>query len=332
MFKRLMNLFKSAESAEADSSEIVELADRDEWYREKEGFPRARWASIEEYVNLHYEVAERPAARRQALRNWLQRVCQAMREQGHIMAVVETKGALVLASGKGDGLNALARAVGEVRRRIWDTLGDVAWLMPTKRLVVINLPDQDSYYRYVSHYYGQGEFAGSGGIAIMGDCPHIVLPNPQSRFSDATTAVLAHETAHIAVSHLNLPRWLDEAIAMNFEALIGGRSTDAAAQLLETRQLQQYWTPSNIQEFWSGDSFFSAKNKDNEMSYALARTLFGLLHSQFRPSPEDFRSFVKTADASDAGEDASMCCFARSLTELTEIFLGPGDWEPRLAK
>ena len=329
MFKKFLQWLHPPRLPDASQQEVIQFDDRDDWYRTSDGFPRADWESIHEYLRIHYTGKEHAEAHRQAIRNWLGRIQKALRAQGEATAIIESRNSIVLGKATGNSLKQLVKTADMAKHRIWETLGDVAWTMPSQRLVIIDLPSEDSYYHYVSHYYDDGEHAGSGGMAIHDGQSHIALPNPTARPFDVTTPTIAHETAHIALSHLKIPNWLNEAIAMHFETLIGGNGQDPSRELQETMRLQRYWTPDSIQSFWSGDAFFSAHNEDSEMAYHLARVLFNLLHTRIRPNPVDFRNFVRTANRSDAGEDAAMCCFGISLGDLAETFLGPGDWEPR---
>lgn len=328
MFKKFWQWFHG-DQLPAEPQEVVHLEDRNDWYRNREGFPRAQWESIQEYIRIHHPGSDHAETQRQAIRNWLGRVQSALRAEGAAIAVIESRDAIVLGNGNGDSLKHLLKTADMIKRRIWETLGDVAWEMPAKRLVVLDFPSQDAYYRYVSHFYDDGEYAGSGGMAIHDGQSHIALPNLSALSFDGTTATLAHEAAHIALSHLSIPNWLNEAIAMHFETLIGGNFGDSAHELEETSRLQRYWTPESIQQFWSGDAFFSAHDRDNEMAYALSRVLFNLLHTRVKPTPGDFRNFVRTANRADAGEEAAMCSFGVSLGDLAATFLGPGNWEPR---
>ena len=329
MFKKFLQWLHPDPLPDATHQEVIQFEDRDDWYRMSEGFPRPDWDSIHEYLRIHHPGKEHAEAHRQAIRHWLGRIQAAFRSDGIATAVIESKNSIILGKATGNSLRQLLKTTDTVKHRIWETLGDVAWNMPSQRLILIDFPSQDSYYHYVSHFYDDGEHAGSGGMAIHDGQSHIALPNPTARSFDVATPTIAHETAHIALSHLSIPNWLNEAIAMHFETLIGGHGMDPARELQQTSRLQRYWTPDTIQQFWSGEAFFSAYDQDSEMAYDLARVLFNLLHTKIRPDPVDFRNFVRTANRSDAGEDAAMCNFGISLGDLAAIFLGPGDWEPR---
>lgn len=85
-----------------------------------------------------------------------------------------------------------------------------------------------------------------------------------------------------------------------------------------------FWTPQNIQTFWSGHSF-DEPGDGNELSYSLAEILIHLLEEK----GESFLDFVTMADVYDAGQDAAATVMAVDLGQLVGGFLGPGDWRPQ---
>jgi hypothetical protein len=83
------------------------------------------------------------------------------------------------------------------------TLAGIASDEGVGKHVVMVLPNDDDYYRYVSEYYPQeGEFAFSGGMYIQNGYGHFVFCKGTM---DAMEPTLVHELAHALVSHLPLP-------------------------------------------------------------------------------------------------------------------------------
>lgn len=72
----------------------------------------------------------------------------------------------------------------------------------------------------------------------------------------AIEPVIAHEMTHSALSHLALPRWLDEGLAVDTEQrLTGVRPLIYTPQELRIKHLQ-FWGRDEVQEFWFGETFF----------------------------------------------------------------------------
>src|SRR5690606_32066998 len=83
--------------------------------------------------------------------------------------------------------------------------------------VIVFLEDEDTYYRYISHFYSAGEHPTSGGIFINSGYRHLVLL-PSATYE----ALLVHELSHCAGAPLALPRWLDEGLAQWMEGSVAG--------------------------------------------------------------------------------------------------------------
>jgi hypothetical protein len=85
-----------------------------------------------------------------------------------------------------------------------------------------------------------------------------------------------------------------------------------------------HWTEQNIQEFWSGASFYVGDERNN-LSYSLAEILTEFLSKDWSA----FLEFIAEADYRDAGQDASLRILNRCLGETVGQFLGPGNWRPQ---
>jgi hypothetical protein len=138
-------------------------------------------------------------------------------------------------------------------------------------------------------------------------------------------AVLAHELAHNALMTLPVPLWLDEGVAQILEMQFsnyGGTGFDHDLDLIDKHRT--YWSMETIQKFWSGESFRAEESV--ELSYSLAKILLNLISSE----KGDFKNFLQTAHYRDAGEAAFAASYGKNLGDLATIFLGSGDWNPRL--
>jgi hypothetical protein len=167
--------------------------------------------------------------------------------------------------------------------------------------IVVLFDDQETYYRYVSHHYPHaGEFALSGGMFIHAGCAHFVAVKGELH---ALEPVIAHETTHVRLSHLPIPAWLNEGLAVNTEhrlcpAAHDPRSRPSAMQMHERHKA--FWELEEMQQFWSGQSFLRS-DQGNELSYDFAR----ILVEQFAPDWERFVRFTCCARLDDAGAQAA---------------------------
>jgi hypothetical protein len=179
---------------------------------------------------------------------------------------------------------------------------------------------QDYYYLYISHFYPEtGEFALSGGIFINQGYGHFALPYQDLHESESAAA---HELTHACLSHLPLPLWLNEGIAKTMEhAITNSDPLHITHEVLEQHKI--FWKSDNIQQFWSGASFFRP-DEGNKLSYHLARLAVKSISHDY----ERFKQFVLTAHARDAGENAAETCLGGSLGGLISQLLGEGEWTP----
>ncbi len=160
--------------------------------------------------------------------------------------------------------------------------------------ILIVLDDHDTYYRYVSYYYPEeGEFALSSGMYIHSGCGHFVTAKSDLRDVEP---VIAHEMTHACVSHLPLPAWLNEGIAVNTERRLTGSGTKLYTPAEMHRRHLAFWGNSEIQQFWSGKSFLRT-DEGNMLSYDLAQILVEQLSRDWGP----FQKFTLAANWGDAG-------------------------------
>lgn len=190
--------------------------------------------------------------------------------------------------------------------------------------ILLVLPDEDAYYQYLSNQHSdEGEFAYSSGVFIDAGCPHFVVTMADL---SAIEPVIAHEMTHSAVAHLALPRWLDEGLAVNTEQrLTAVPKLIYTPQELRAKHLQ-YWGAAQVQEFWSGESFFR-HDDGNLLSYELARILVSHLSGDW----ERFKEFVSHARRGDAGARAAKDYLGAELGALVCALLEQAylpEWEP----
>jgi hypothetical protein len=180
--------------------------------------------------------------------------------------------------------------------------------------VVIVLPSEDDYYRYVSEYYPQdGEFAFSGGMYIQNGYGHFVFCKGSM---DAMEPTLVHELSHALVSHLPLPAWLNEGLAVNTERRWAARAPQHKPHELAYMH-SRFWNEETMQEFWSGKAYLRTDD-GNALSYDLAQRMIALIGQDH----EMLARFANLATNEDSGSKAAFEVLGMALEQLTEEVIG----------
>jgi hypothetical protein len=261
----------------------------------KGGLPVLDWEAAHSWVDSIPDAGARAAAWARLERAWLEQVQSAV---GSPYVVRESETSLLLSTLEPNVASATLAFMSKTLQRVTRILDGIAEVSDWGKDVLVVFDDDDAYYQYVSQYYPvAGEFAGSGGMYINVGCGHFVTVKSDLR---AIEPIIVHEMTHGCLSHLPIPAWLNEGLAVNTER----RLCPSGAPMFSPRQMhakhRAFWGDAEIQEFWSGKSFL--RNDDgNLLSYDLARILVSQLSADW-PS---FRSFVLHASASDAGASAA---------------------------
>jgi len=285
------------------------------------GFPILDWEALETWA----DAAATPESRQDAIelgrRAWLMHLRDCI---GPYAQLVETETAWVVSSFEPAVANATARYVATARGRIARLLDGVAKFPERSRTIVVAFDNQDQYYRYITNYYPEeGEFAFSSGLFVKHGCPHFLMVLDDL---SAMEPVIAHEMTHYALSHLELPLWLDEGIAVNTEHQVSVRYRNANRDIEVMNSHADFWTGERMQEFWSGASF-TRTDDGNSLSYDLARNIVALIGREWG----SFSRFVHGVKRDDAGAAAALAELDLDLGELAAAAIGlkPGKgWSP----
>lgn len=260
------------------------------------GFPRFDWQAIGQWVE-GLDVPLRAGAWAQAETAWLLHVRDGLNGEYRL----DRHGsALLLSSLEANVARSTLDFMTRTLKRISAVLDGVAASPEWGHDILIVFDDDETYYRYVSHFYGQeGEFAASGGMFINDGCSHFVTMKSDLRVVEPT---IVHEMTHSCLSHLLIPAWLNEGLAVNTERRL---SPPMAPDPLTPQQMHSkhkaFWDPTKVQEFWSGKSWLRTDD-GNLLSYDLARILVSELASDW----ESFRRFALNADMADAGYSSAL--------------------------
>lgn len=285
------------------------------------GIPILDWTALEQWGKSSFEGAELASAIEQGRRSWLLHLC---RRFGAEMHLYESNEAFVLSPMDISEVSPMAAYVAKTRLRITRLLEAAARSPANEKCILLILDNEKDYYDYVSVYYPDGgEFAFSGGMFINSGCPHFVVVRAELL---SIESVIAHELTHMALSHLHLPRWLDEGIAVNTEIRLTGDKRSGVTPWELHRMHLDYWSPERIQEFWMGSSFFRT-DAGNLLSYELARIMVDQLARDW----EGFLRFVQAADSRDAGNAGLQQSMQLDLGALAAGLLelpSPHGWGP----
>jgi hypothetical protein len=288
---------------------------------ELHGIPVLDWGALEKWGKSSFEGAELTSAIEQGRRSWLLHLCQRFGAEMHLY---ESNEAFVLSPLDLSEVSPMAAYVAKTRSRITRLLEAAAQSPTNEKCILLILDNEKDYYDYVAVYYPDGgEFAFSGGMFINSGCPHFVVVRAELL---SIEPVIAHELTHMALSHLHLPRWLDEGIAVNTEIRLTGEKRSGVTPWELHRMHLDYWTQERIQEFWMGSSFFRT-DAGNRLSYELARIMVDQLARDWK----GFLRFVQTADIRDAGSAGLQQSMQLDLGALAAGLLempSPQGWGP----
>lgn len=255
------------------------------------GLPVVDWEAVNHWVESVPGESAKAEAWSACERAWLEHLREAL---GPGYRVRSEGSAVLLSTLPANLADATLAFVNKTVQRIVRVLHGVAAAPAWGNDLLMVFDDDDAYYRYVAYYYPEaGEFAASSGMYINRGCGHFVTVKADLHLVEP---VIAHELTHACLSHLPIPAWLNEGLAVNTELrLCPPLQAPANPRQMHERHLK-FWGAEEIQEFWSGQSFLRS-DEGNELSYDLAKVLV----SQFAADWEQFRPFALAANMADGG-------------------------------
>ena len=289
------------------------------------GLPVVDWDAAQRWVDAIVGSEAQATAWAACEVAWLEHLRVALGQNYRLSLQGST---VLLSSLESNIADATLAFVGKTLQRVVQVLGGVAHIPEGGNDILIVFDDDETYYRYVAHYYPEaGEFAGSGGMYIHQGCGHFATVKADLR---AIEPVIAHELTHGCLSHLPIPAWVNEGLAVNTEHSLCPPPLDTFGSRPSPHQMhtrhRKFWGATEIQEFWSGKSFLRA-DEGNELSYDLARILI----SQFAGNWEQFRPFVLAANVEDGAASAAREHLGVELGEVASALLeheSNANWAP----
>ena len=285
------------------------------------GLPVPDWSAVNAWVASLATSTDQAEAWAAAELAWLAHLKHALGPRYHLVS----HGSAILLSPLAPRVaSATVEFMTKTLSRIERMLEGVGAAPEWGKDIMLVFEDGDGYYRYVSRYYpDDGEFAFSGGMHVNFGCSHFVSFQAELRDMEP---VIVHEMTHGCLSHLEIPAWLNEGLAVNTER----RLSPPPGQQHTPQELHQmhqaFWTEDTIQEFWSGKSFLRP-DEGNLLSYELAR----ILAEQFSRDWDRFKGFILRATPADAGRAAAMEEMGVDLGEAVSALFGFEDsalWSP----
>jgi hypothetical protein len=219
------------------------------------------------------------------------------------------------------GKNILAFAE-QTLSRYFEDFGDIAEFGPASKMPIIALSQADDYYKLISAFFEEGTYGLSSGLFVRRGVGFFIFPNEEMW---ALEAVIAHELLHAVMTHLPIPAWLNEGLAVNAEFRYGNRVMDPRRRDDLVPHHRAYWDEPKLQDFLSGELFSSA-TEGQELSYDLARQMVLGLSNDW----SHMKEFILAAHYEDAGEAAAIKVFGLSLAIPLEVSTGVKGVTPRV--
>lgn len=285
-----------------------------------DGLPHPDWAAVHGWLDTLAE-AERPGAWTACERAWLGYLAASLGEgyRRH-----ESESAFVVSRQPPREAAATLAYVGTTLRRVQHLLEELAVPAAGGKEILIVFADTDDYYRYVGYFSpDEDEVAMSAGMFLHGPCAHFILHGEDIARFEPT---IVHEMTHSQLSHLPLPAWLNEGMAVNSEQRLTRIGADIWSVLQLEGKHREFWNAETIQEFWNGKAFLRP-DQGSELAYDLGRILVNGLSSEWAA----FKRFASHAIADDGGSAAAARYMHVDLGEFVRNFLGRDDdgWGPR---
>ena len=290
-------------------------------FPDKEGFCRPDWDSISKVIETNLPESEWQSAWEMASRTWLDRIRDQL---GADYQVHETENFLMLSEAPTRIVRDACRSCESSLKEILAGLKGIASDEGYGKHVVMMFSNLEHYYEYIAYFYPDGESPMSGGVCLGGE-GYVHFAFPATDYSSYRT-VMVHELTHECLSHLPIPAWLNEALAMRMEQLICGSDIFHLDQEVFEKH-RAHWNKETIQQFWTGRSW-EIPGDSFELSYNLAQVLWRKIEVDLEAQRSEISQFILKAQFADGGEEAFLKVFDLSLGDLVADFLGEGPWTP----
>lgn len=278
------------------------------------GLPRAKWKLLRERLcALTGNSRPRDQDWLVLQRHWLKLIAEVA---GRNFGVIESDRFLLMARDPEESKWILdiaeqgqAKAVASLGERIGEPI--------VGKIPIMIFMGGHLYGQHVRYYRMDGRRDESDGACVQHDGEIHVALQSLSGIKD----VLPHELAHAHVGNLRLPTWLNEGVAQ----MVARRwKYDLTVEFQSYAKL--FWRLRRLDRFWSGHSFHLPRVREEiDFSYMFSELLAREIRSL---GEDDFRKFLASAHAKDAGEAACRSVYGFGLAVWAAKLLGEGDWGP----
>lgn len=190
---------------------------------------------------------------------------------------------------------------------------------PIPPVGIVVMATLEDYLSFIAAYYpDEGEFATSGGMYLNGGTdafPFVALPAPSAA---SVAGVIAHELTHHALFGMGLPLWVEEGLTQMMAERVTGIPNFVLNEELLGRHRHR-WQESGLDGFWSGASFHSPHEDEQELAYHLSQIL---VRGQLDRDAAAFFRFARACRESGP-EAAVRDHFGTDPDDVVERFLGP---------
>jgi len=286
----------------------------DQHIREVDNFPRPNWEAIYADVESKHKESDQHDLWCGIARSWMNRLTSSLPPS---YAVHESDNFILVTLESEKYISTFQIFLERTLKRIVNTLQGIASDEGFGKHVVLIFDDIDLYYSYLSYFYeNDGEYGLSSGVYLNNGYGHFAFPHQELSYAES---IAAHEMTHALLSHLPIPAWLNEGMAVGVEDLITGSASQRMDNEMYARH-QSFWGEKEIQEFWSGESFHRT-DEGQELSYHLAQFIVNSLSQDY----DKFVEFANRAHFSDGGEAAANEVYEGSLSNLVTQYFGEAE-------
>jgi hypothetical protein len=312
------------ERSASPSKRWIDLGQVDGAFMSDQGLLHPQWMIISQAIEARVPEAHRVEAWKDAALQW---VCLLRAELGGGYWIQQGKNAILLSSLAPEKVKRLLKLSSSAYKEITYNLAHLAWEGWPGPQVILIFSEPDDFQSYLAAFFREGQVPPLQGVQLHKGYPHVALIWTTEQDAMGT---LVHELSHNCLTHLPLPLWLNEGIAVTLQRGILWSRQHTLRSLFtgppEWRNLvgqhRQHWNEQAIQEFWAGTSFYH--DSLVAVSYSLAEALVQRLSTRRAL----FLAFVHHARCEDAGQLAAIEWLGVRLEETVATLLGPGKWCP----
>jgi hypothetical protein len=275
----------------------------------------ANWDEVERRIEALGAVADRNILWGTAGRTWVGAL--ASKTAGP-MRVTETENFIALTMFTGELEEQFLTGIEKIYVSVMDYLGRAGISERLGKLAVLVFGSAEDYCDYIAQFSPEDSVTPmSGGMCIFEGYGHMALYEHEWGGLDSD---FVHEVTHAYVSHLPLPTWINEAIAMRMETLVTGLPRFQLDRDLFARH-QEYWNQETLTQFITGESW-QIPGESFDLSYQLAEILWSKIELNLEATHDEIQNLLCQVSYEDGGEAALQEISGVGLDDLFRSFLG----------